>query len=166
LSSSRLGTTYNLPKDGTYDLLMIDFQNGFPEGMLKFDINETPRKITGVQKVAQMFLKLLFTSQGSNVLSPNQGTNFSMLINNSNISEQDSVFLAELNYEVRSAESQVKRIMNIGADLASQLDSITILGLDTTRESVIMYLRLITAAGVKAQVAIPFPELDLKLSEA
>lgn len=166
MSSSRLGTTYNLPQDGTYDLLMIDFQNGFPEGMLKFDINETPRKITGVQKVAQMFLKLLFTSQGSNVLSPNQGTNFSVLVNNSNISQSDTLFLSELNTEIRSAESQVKRIMNVGADLASQLDSITILGLDTSSESATMYLRLITGAGVRAQVAVPFPELDLKLSEA
>ena len=164
MSNSRIGTVYNLPQDGTYDLLMIDFQNGYPEGLLKFDINETPRKITGVQKVAQMFLKILFTSQGSNVLSPNQGTNFSILTTNSNITESDSVFLADLNTEIRSAESQVKRIMNIGADLASQLDSITILGLDTSKESVILYLRLITAAGVRAQVAVPFPELDLKLS--
>lgn len=166
MSSSRLGTIYNLPQDGTYDLLMISFENGFPEGLLKFDIDETPRKITGVQKVAQMFLKLLYTSQGSNVLSPNQGTNFSSLVNTANITDGDSVFNAELTTEVKSAESQVKRIMNVGADLASQLDSITILGLDTSRESVVMYLRLITAAGARAQVAVPFPELDLKLSEA
>ena len=166
MSSSRLGTTYNLPQDGTYDLLMVDFQGGYPEGMLKFDINETPRKITGVQKVAQMFLKILFTSQGSNVLAPNQGTNFSSLVNTANVTEEDAVFNAELTTEIKSAESQVKRIMNVGADLASQLDSITIIGLDTSREAVVMYLRLITGAGVKAQVAVPFPELDLKLSEA
>lgn len=166
MSNNRLGTSYNLPKDGTYDLLMISFENGFPEGILKFDIDETPRKITGVQKVAQMFLKLLFTSRGSNVLSPNQGTEFSYLVNNSNISDTDSVFIAELTSEIKSAESQVKRIMNVGEDLASQLDSITILGLDTSRESAVIYLRLITSAGVRAQVAVPFPELDLKLSEA
>jgi hypothetical protein len=145
---------------------MISFGGGYPEGLLKFEINETPRKITGIQKVAQMFLKILYTSQGSNVLAPNQGTNFSSLVNTANITDSDPVFNAELTAEVKSAESQVKRIMNIGADLASQLDSITILGLDTSRESVVMYLRLITAAGARAQVAIPFPELDLKLSEA
>lgn len=166
MSSNRLRTIYNLPQDGTHDLLLISFEEGFPEGLLKFDIDETPRKITGVQKVAQMFLKILFTSQGSNVLAPSQGTNFSSLVNTSNISDTDSIFLTELTMEIKSAESQVKRIMNIGADLASQLDSITILGLDTSRESVVMYLRLITSAGVKAQVAVPFPELDLKMSES
>lgn len=164
MSSTRLGTAVNLSEDALYDLLLIKFEEGFPEGLLKFDIDETPRKITGIQKIAQMFLKILFTSKGSNLLSINQGTNFSILVSNSNITTEDSVFVSEINTEIRSAESQVKRIMNIGKDLASQLESITILGLDTSRESVVLYLRMVTLAGARAQVAVPFPELNLKLN--
>lgn len=164
MSSIRLGTLVNLPQDGTYDLLVIKFENGFPEGLLKFDIDETPRKITGLQKVAQFFLKILFTSTGSNVLYPSQGTNFQSLTINANLLENDNVFTAELLSEIQSAEGQTKRILNIGADVASHLDSITVLGLDTSTESVVLYLRLITGAGARAQVAVPFPELDLKLN--
>jgi phage baseplate assembly protein W len=164
MSSTRLGISTNLAQGGLNDLLLIKYGDGFPEGLLDFDIDDTPRKVTGIQKVAQMFVKILFTSLGSNVLSPNQGTNFPTLTVNANITEDDSVFMADLVTEIRSAESQVKRILNIGTDVASQLDSVTILGLDTGSESVTIYLRILTKAGAKAQVAIPFPQLDLKLN--
>jgi phage baseplate assembly protein W len=163
MSNTRIGTQVNLVQDALYDLLLIKFEDGFPEGLIKFDIDETPRKITGIQKVAQTFLKILFTSTGSNVLAPTQGTNFPLLTNNANITTEDTVFIAELASEIRSAESQVKRILNIGRDLASQLDTVTILGLDLSSDAVV-YLRIVTKAGARAQVAVPFPELDLKFN--
>jgi hypothetical protein len=164
--NSRLGTPTNLPTDGTYDILLVTFPNGFPEGKLNFGFGDTPRKITGIQKVAQTFIKILFTTIGSNVLYPTQGTKFPLLTVNANILTNDTVFAAELAEEIKSAESQTKYILNtVGSDVASQLQEITILGIDTSTESAIIYLRLLTKAGSTAQVAIPFPELDLTLSE-
>jgi hypothetical protein len=162
----RLGTPTNLPTDGTYDLLLINFPDSYPEGKIQFDLAETPRKITGIQKVAQTFMKVLFTSAGSNVLYPNQGTNFQALTINANISTSDSVFVTELSDQIKEAESQTKAILNSGSqDLAGQLQEISILGLDTSTEAAIIYLKLVTKAGAKAQVAVPFPMLDLVLSE-
>lgn len=161
----RLGTVNALPTGATYDLLLIDFPNGFPQSVLKFNINDTPRKVTGIQKVAQMFLKLLFTTIGSNILYPNQGTGFSYLTINANISSTDAVFISDLSSQIKSAESQVKIIMNIdGTDSASQLDSITILGMDTGQESAIIYLNMVTLAGATAQISVPFPQLDMNLT--
>lgn len=165
MANQRLGTLSNLPSGATYDILLIKFPDGFPQSQLKFDIDDTPKKITGIQKVAQMFLKVLFTTAGSNVLLPNQGTNFSQLTINSNVSADDNIFTAELTSEISLAEGQTKAILNsVGSDPASQLESINVLGLDTGDEGAIIYLRLITRAGAVAQVAVPFPQLNMSLT--
>lgn len=164
LTPSRLGTSSNLPVGGTYDLLLIKFPDGYPEGRLLFNIDVTPRSITGIQKVAQLFFKILFTTVGSNVLNLTQGTRFSELTVNSNMLSTDVVFMAELRAQIASAESQVKSIMNTGFDTSSQLKSITIQGLDVNKDSATMMLRLVTMAGDLAQVAVPFPQTDIKLS--
>ncbi len=163
---SRLGTPTNLPEGGTHDILLIEFPDGFPEGRISFDLGDTPRKITGIQKVAQLFLKLLFTTVGSNILYPTQGTKFQTLTINANNLANDTIFATELISEIKSAESQAKYILNTSkTDPASQLQEVTVLGLDTSTEAVVMYLRLITKAGALAQVAVPFPQLDMVLSE-
>jgi hypothetical protein len=162
----RLGTATNLAEGGTYDLLLIGFPDSFPEGKIEFDLGDTPRKVTGVQKVAQTFLKVLFTTSGSNVLYPDQGTKFSLLTVNANVTQNDTLFVAQLSEEVRSAESQTKYILNsVTSDPASQLQEVTIIGLDANNQSVIMYLKMVTKAGALAQVAVPFPQLDMVLSD-
>lgn len=163
--STRIGTLTNLPTSGTYDLLTIKFPDGFPESQLIFDIDDTPRKVTGIQKVAQMFLKILLTSRGSNVLYPSQGTAFPQLAVGANILTDDPTFVADLSEQIRAAESQVKGIFNTsGSDVASQLDAITILGIDVLDEGAVLYLRILTKAGAKAQIAVPFPQTDMKIS--
>lgn len=164
--NKRIGTPSNLAQGGTYDLLLIKFIDGFPESQLSFDIADTPRKVTGIQKVAQLFLKILFTSKGSNVIYPNQGTNFPSYTVGANIILADALLQSELTNEVRSAESQAKSILNkANEDPSSRLASISIIGIDTKNDSVVMYMRLLTAAGAQASLAIPFPQLDLPLTD-
>lgn len=163
--NSRIGTTSNLPQGATYDLLLISFPNGFPESQLLFNIDNEPRKVTGLQKCAQMFLKLLFTSKGSNVFYPNQGTYFQSLVVNANKITSDSTLTANLNDAITDATSQAKYILNTtGSDPASQLSSIILLGIDVGTESIVMYLSMTTKAGANASIAVPFPELDLNFS--
>lgn len=161
---SRVGTATNLPVGGTYDLLMIKFPDGYPEGKLIFNIDDTPRAITGIQKVAQTFIKVLFTSRGSDVLLPNQGTDFSNLVMNANVQLTDTLFHTTLRDQINSASAQVKYNLNAGADTASQLDTVDIIGLDGIKDAVTIYLQLTTMAGTSAQVAIPFPQLSLAMS--
>jgi hypothetical protein len=164
-NQSRIGTSTNLPPFAKYDLLIIKFPGGFPQSQLLFDIDDTPRKVTGIQKVAQMFIKILFTSLGSNVLYPSQGTLFPLITVNANISTTDTIFVSELTSQIRSAENQTMNILNnVRGDPASQLESVTVAGLNTGKESIIMYLRLVTKAGAQAQVAVPFPTLDLPIN--
>lgn len=163
--TNRVGTPTNLPQGATYDLLQIKFVDGFPEGRLAFALEDTPRKVTGIQKVAQVFLKLLFTSKGSNVIHPMQGTMFSDMVVNSNIQLEDAVFKAEIMAQIQDAESQTKAVLNtIGSDPASMLRSITIIGLEAEKDSMSLFLRVLTEAGEQAQLAVPFPELDFPRS--
>lgn len=164
--NSRIGTTSNLPQGGTYDLLLISFPGGFPESQLQFDIDDEPRKVTGVQKVAQMFLKLLFTSKGSNVFYPNQGTLFSSYTIHANKIETDPTLYSDIQAQIIDATAQTQYILNTsGSDPASQLASMTVLGLDVGTESVVIYLSMTTNAGATASIAVPFPQLDLTLSD-
>lgn len=162
-TNSRIGTPTNLESGGTYDLLMITYPDGFPEGQIKFNIDVTPRKITGVQKVAQVFLKNLMTSKGSNVIYPNQGTSFPSLAINSNITRSDGPLQAEIVAAVSDAADQTQRTMNtIGTDTSSMLAEVSVLGIDIGQDSVVMYLTLQTQDGFSANLAIPFPEFDLE----
>lgn len=163
--TDRLGTPTNLETGGTYDLLLVEFPDGFPQGQITFGIGDDPKSITGIQKVVQIFLKILFTTQGSNIIYPSQGTQFGPLTINANVIANDTVFTAELTNEINSAVSQTQAILNGPTyDYMSQLQSVSILGLDVSQDSVILYMSLTTLAGQLAQVAIPFPQLDLVLN--
>lgn len=164
--NDRIGTTTNLPEGATYDLLFISFKDGFPQSQLTFEIADTPRKVTGIQKVAQTFLKILFTRKGSNVIYPNQGTYFSDYVINANITSDDSTLIAELTQQINDAQSQTQYILNTtGSDSASQLQKIELLGLDVLQDQLVIYMRVLTKAGAMASVAIPFPQLDMPLSD-
>lgn len=162
----RLGVNTNLDSGGTYDLLLMDFSDGFPVGSVEFTATNTPRKITGIQKVAQTFLVTLMTTRGSDVLRPTRGTKFSALAMYANRTGLGSNIEAELVDEITDAEAQVKYILNRStSDLSSQLDRVQVLAIDVGEESITMFLYIITRAGERAQVAVPFPQLDMRLAE-
>lgn len=162
---SRLGIDVNLPTGSSYDMLIVSTPEGYPQGRLYFKFESSPRKITGIQKIAQLFIKILFTTKGSNLLYPLQGTAFSELLSGANIQLENNEIALLVSDAVQDAANQVKYAMNGPAyDLASQLDKIELLGFDSSLESISLYIWIVTLAGETASVAIPFPELDLKLN--
>ncbi len=164
-TTSRIGVSTNLTTGGTYDILLVSTPE-YPVGALTFKFEATPRKISGIQKVAQLFLKVLFTQKGSDVIYPSHGTNFPNLLVGANRQSSDPEFLASITSSLQDAENQVKYIFN-GADKdpSSVLSSMTVLGLQALKETLAIYLQLTTAAGETASIAVPFPELDLKISQ-
>jgi hypothetical protein len=161
-NTARIGTATNLETGGTYDLLMVKFQGTFPEGQITFGLYDTPMKITGLQKVVQIFLKVLLTSKGSDPVYPSRGTFFPNLTTGANVAISDSLLLSELKDAIRDAETQVRSYLNVNtADITSCLDSVQVLGMDTIDEGVVMYLKATTLSGDFASVAVPFPEFGL-----
>lgn len=162
----RIGTIANLPAGASYDVLLITFPDGYPEGKLVFSLDDTPRKITGLQKIAQLFFKILFTRRGSDLIHPSIGTSFLDYTINANRTGLNVELYNRLVDEVRNAESQVKYIINTyDASPEDMLESISVLGVDGSKEAVSLYMRMLTVAGAEASVSVPFPQLDLRMSK-
>lgn len=158
----RIGTISNLQPGGSYDLLLITYPDGFPEGQIQFGINTTPLKVTGLQKVAQVFLKNLFTSKGSDPFYPNRGTDFPNLTTGANITLTDKALLADLQSSINDAASQTSAGLNaLNSDTSSCLESVQILGVDTFDEGFVMYIYLRTLDGNESNLAVPFPSFGL-----
>ena len=163
---TRIGIEVNLPQGATYDLLMVSTPEGYPTGQVFFKLEDTPGKITGIQKVAQTFIRMLFTTRGSDVLHPSFGTVLPEITVGANRTNNDAEFRSQIITAVRDAENQAKYILNSPtADAASQLSSVTLQGMDVGKDSLGMIIRLVTKAGETANVAVPFPQLDLPLGQ-
>lgn len=164
-TTKRLGVPENLPNGSTYEILLVKVSEGYPVGEVSFEFEDTPRKITGIQKVAQLFTKVLFTQKGSDVLNFNLGTNFPELCIGANRTSNDAIFLSDVASAVKDAEAQTKNILaSTLGDTDSQLQKVIIQSLEVVTESLTMYIQIVTVAGETAAVAIPFPELDLRLA--
>jgi hypothetical protein len=75
--------------------------------------------------------------------------------------------ISDLTEQILDAKSQCQYILNVSSnqDLASQLKDVELLGVDVTNESIVIYMRILTNAGAMASISIPFPQLDLPLSD-
>jgi hypothetical protein len=158
----RVGTGTNLQVGGSYDLLLVKFVGSFPEGQISFGLYDVPMKITGLQKVAQLFLKVLMTTKGSDPFYPQRGTYFPSLVIGANLLTNDAKLLSDLNDAIRDGSSQTKQCINVfNSDNSSCLDSVQVLGIDKVPEGVIMYLSIKTLNGEEASISLPFPEFGL-----
>lgn len=100
------------------------------------------------------------------MLRQGEGTQFSEYMIQANRTGVDSELYSILSREIAAASSQVKYILNRSnkKDLSSQLYEIKVLGIDVQKDMVTLFIKLTTMDGESAQVAVPFPQLDLPLS--
>jgi len=162
---SRIGTRTNLEVDGTHDLLVMGFANGFPRGYVSFEIGDTPRRITGVQKVVQTFLKILLTSRGSDPVRPNAGTGFNEYVRFANIGTDPEELDRLVRDAIQEAEQQTKVSLNSAReDTSSQLDFIGILYIEASEQSLNVGMKVVTLGGESASIAVPFPQTDLEIN--
>lgn len=161
-SNSRVGTVTNLPTGGTYDLLVVKIEGEYPEGKVSFGLYDVPMKITGLQKVAQQFLRVLLTTKGSDPFYPNKGTFMTELMVGSNIVSNDNSILSDITSAVADASNQVRSMLNVNtSDLDSTLDVVEVIGIDRVEEGWFIALSLSTLSGQTAAVSLPFPEFGL-----
>jgi hypothetical protein len=161
--SPRVGTSGNLASGGSYDLLLIKYLDGFPEGRLSFGLYDTPMKITGLQKVAQVFLKTLMSTKGSDPFYPSRGTTFPGLLQSANVVTSDATLTAEIQTAVEAAAEQtVSSTSASNTDPSSQLESVQILGLEVSEDMVVLYMKMRTVAGEDAALSLPFPTFGIE----
>lgn len=162
MANTRIGTPVNLENGGTHDLLIMGFPNGFPRGYVSFEIGDTPRRITGVQKVVQTFLYTLMTSFGSDPIRPSAGTYFNDYAAGSNIGSDPEELNRLMRDFIRQAEAQtVQTLTSSKEDLSSQLEKVEILFVNSQKDAITLGLKVITRAGDTTSIAVPFPQADL-----
>lgn len=172
----RIFTELNLPDQGSFDVLIVQFKEGYPNSKLTFnfavfaDDGETlnqlegvTRKVTGVQKVAQKFLYTLLTRQGSDAVNPQFGTELPDLLVGGNLYSQgyaESVIGAA----VAEAKEQVVRLTSLEADAGSRLENVELNNVQIGVNSVAATMTVFTAAGEEAPIFVPFPRFDLGIN--
>ncbi len=171
MANPRLGTVNNLTPPGvntpagTYDLNFLYFPTSFwPVGQISFDFGLEPTKITGIQKVAQIFLKCFFTPKGSDALNPSYGTKFgSMLVNPAPNFSSSTQALGIVQPSIEDAQTQVVTLTSNNPP-ASALASVSTVSCVLEGGGLNLTLYLQTQAGAGAQIAIPQPQLNLQLA--
>lgn len=171
MTNPRLGTVNNLTPAsssspaGTYDLDIIEFPGGlWPSGQLTFAFGTEPNKITGLQKVVQIFLKCFLSPLGSDILNPSYGTQLALDLTNSCPNFDNSTqALQVVQTAVMDAEGQVISLTSASPP-ESQLTSVALVGVVASQGGLKITLYLETGAGVGAQIAIPQPQLNLSLA--
>ena len=163
---TRVGNTVNLENNSRYDILIYDFPEGYPTGMIALGFGKTPKRISGIEKCSQVFIKTLMTFLGSDVVSSGRGTQFPSFTGTRNL---QSTNLSEIDYDIRdaikSAETQAKSILNVSSEgLTSQLDTINILKIDQIDDTTTITVQLLTKAGESAPIALPFTSLGLEVN--
>ena len=161
MANPRIGIPTNLPAGGLYDLNILDFGiQPFPVGQILFDFGTEPTKTTGIQKLAQIYLKCLFTAKGSVPLHPSYGTGFPTFMVGANrpyqTQTQAVVYVKEF---LQDAQAQ-GIALTTGNDPATTLVSVTLQGLTMTNDALNLTLYLLSGAGIGASIAIPAPQLN------
>lgn len=163
---ARVGTTNNLEGNSRYDLLAFDFVDGYPIGSIRLGFGSTPKRISGVQKVSQVFTKTLLTSIGTDVVSSGRGTVFPEFTGTYNLTADGREMRSLVEGAVRNAADQAKSILNVPTEgLTSQLESATLIGLTTLDDGVSVQIQLLTKAGEAAPIALPFTSLGIQVNE-
>lgn len=167
MASNRITIPNNLNFQGTHDILMVKtdstYPGDWPEGQITFGLYEVPMKITGLQKVAQHYLKTLLTTKGSDPFYPTRGTFMPNLMLGANILSDDAALFEEISDAVGDASDQVRVMLNVNtADIQSTLDRVEIVALQRVTEGWFVGLTLYSLAGEEASIAVPFPDSGFK----
>lgn len=171
-SNTRLIKDVNLAEDGLYDILFMDFVEGYPESKIVFSLASTAegstlegvsRKVTGIQKLVQQFLKLLMTKVGTDPLRPERGTNFPDVLSHGNLhstGETDGMVKGA----IATAAEQLASITSDRGSVYEQLQSAELTGLTVGVNAVSINIQVTSVAGEGASIFTPFPRLDMNIN--
>lgn len=171
----RIFTEFNLPSKGTFDLLIVQFKEGYPNSKLSFNfayfndegqfqqLDGVTRKVTGVQKVAQKFLYTLLSTKGTDAVNPFFGTDLPQMLAGGNLYSQgyaESV----ISSSISDAVSQVVESTSRDPDPSSRLLSVELNNVQVGVNSVAAGMTVLTAAGDEAPIYVPFPRYDMDIN--
>lgn len=162
----RVGNDENLKANDRYDLLLFEFPDGYPRSRIEFGVGDTPRKISGVQKVVQTFVRCLMQTPGSDPIYPTRGTDFQNFTMHSNIQTSPVAAKAAITSAIKLAADQARGFLNsYSFSLESQLDVVEVVTVEQYNQATYVKMRVITKAGTEAPIALPFSSNGLVINE-
>lgn len=172
VENTRVVLDINLAEGGLYDILYLDLVDGFPNSKLLFSLASTEqsissegasRRITGLQKLVQQFLRVLFTSRGTDVLRPSVGTSMPDILRYSNIGNRAEL-AGMVRSEIASASNQVADITSTLSSPYEILQEASLIDLEIGQVSISLGINILSLAGDQASLFAPFPRFDLPVN--
>lgn len=165
--ATRISNSVNLKNNDTYDILLFGFPEGYPTSKLTFEFGETPRRISGLEKVVQTFVKCLLTPKGSDPIYPSFGTYFQDFFMYSNVGTYDP---AEAKSAIAGcideAQEQAKYILNSSKySKEAQLDTVELISVTQGSEDTYIRMRILSKAGQYAPIQLPFTSSGITINE-
>lgn len=171
-NNTRLIKDVNLPEGGTYDILFMDFVEGYPESKIVFSLASTAegsslegvsRRVTGIQKLVQQFLKVLLTKIGSDPLRPDRGTNFPEVISQGNLHSKGETE-GMIRSDLALASDQLAAMTYNRGSAYEQFQSAELTGLSVGVNAIAISIQVTSVAGEGASIFTPFPRLDMNIN--
>lgn len=125
--------------------------------------NGFSRATAGIQKLVQYFLKVLFTTKGSDPMNPGRGTSVFSGITRGNIGDT-SQLTAALRADINDAATQVVSLTTNFENDDERLQSVDILTILVQDDSVYVAMSLTAKSGTTVAFYAPFPLLDMTVN--
>lgn len=150
--ATRLSSTYDLT--AKYDIDYIGW-TGFSQSQAPLSLGTLPKKVTGILKCSNTFIKLLLTHQGTDPFNITQGTFFDEIMDMGALT--DTQLFSFISEQVSSVVSQMKdiQLLNSASDDETITDAIIYELSRNAGNKVLCRVKMLTASGQYAIVKIP-----------
>lgn len=122
-----------------------------PRSVIKFQIGKSPSKVRGILRLMQVFLKILFTTPGSDIFSPRMGGGGLKNLGRSTSSDGTTDIVADFVVAVSTTSKQILSIQSrdpsIPRDERLLKAKVTRAAFDTNESALIVSVELTSQAG-------------------
>lgn len=129
-----------------------------PRSILKFKIGRTPSKVRGILKLIQLFLRVLFTTPGSDIFSPRLGAAALKAVGSTFGKDQTGAIVSDFIVAVDTASRQIVGLQ--GRDPSLPLDErllaakVRSANFDPSQAALIVSVEVTSQAGTTAQTNV------------
>ncbi len=145
-----------MPRYDTH-LQLIDPTAQRASSIFTYSFNQ-PRRVSGLQKLVNRWLKCFFTPRGSHPLRPTEGTDFPYLVGGNNITDVPSLEATVVLY-IEDAVDQIKAIDKRSSWLSpdERMLSVSLLKfVQTAPDAIEFWVQVTNASGRRLNVLIPY----------
>ena len=148
----------NVEKINTIEVLSSGFTRSTSSSKLSYEIGPKTRKVEGILKLMQLFIKWLMQTPGSDIFNPERGGGLLSMVGNMGTGRKMDSVIGAVTRSVQTTVSQMRatQITAIGLPLSEQLLSAEVVDFDIFERQmeVRVKVQLVSMAGREAAMAL------------